>query len=333
MWTQSLRRLRTLFRDSDDFCGAGDMDSWRKQKSEINHRQEMPAARSQNKKPPPGSWQPTVPSWEKKFCTSVGSVPWRKLLETKRSMYLYDNVVKWNDSAVEEAFYNAKNRFWADINNLPCDIALPDPDIYIDEIDWNSKIDPELLQDLEREPKASDKKDKEDHVVDLGSALLLNQSFSCTGWGDAEEDLAKHNDTTFVPKNENSQNLWDHNYCPGEGNIDDFRWGQPYESKNIDDAKIEDWGARDSTQTQRKRDEAGQNMSRYKTSRYQIDNRQTDREWRNVRGHQKSNLANERAPMNSSQWNSVNYCGQNQSNGFVPDGIPWRWDKVKRQVL
>ncbi|KAK9289436.1 hypothetical protein L1049_007591 [Liquidambar formosana] len=61
-------------------------------------------------------------------------------------------VVKWNDSAGEEAFHNAKNRFWAKINGLPCDLPFPDPDIYIDEIDWNPNIDPELVLDLEREP-------------------------------------------------------------------------------------------------------------------------------------------------------------------------------------
>ncbi|KAK8994398.1 hypothetical protein V6N11_045490 [Hibiscus sabdariffa] len=38
-----------------------------------------------------------------KFCDLVGSVPWRKLLETKRFMNLYDNVVQWKDSAGEEA--------------------------------------------------------------------------------------------------------------------------------------------------------------------------------------------------------------------------------------
>ncbi|KAK8651436.1 hypothetical protein V6N13_141037 [Hibiscus sabdariffa] len=48
------------------------------------------------------TWQPTVPSWEMKFCNLVGSVRWRKLLETKRCMKLYDNVVQWKDSAVHD---------------------------------------------------------------------------------------------------------------------------------------------------------------------------------------------------------------------------------------
>ncbi|GLT95889.1 hypothetical protein SLE2022_135460 [Rubroshorea leprosula] len=318
------------------------MDSWRRQKGEIHHRQDMQGSRSQNRKPPIASWQPTVPSWEKKFCTLVGSIPWQKLLETKKSMYLYDNVVKWNDSAGEEAFHNAKNRFWAEINNLPCDITLPDPDIYIDEIDWNSEIDPELIRDLEREPKVPDETDKKENVLILGSALLSNQSFSCTGWGDVEEDLAKHNGMAFDHKNENSENLRDHNYSPREGNIEDSGWGQlwdnpcgwdqrdtTYESNNLDYKKVGDWGARDTTQ--KKIEGGGQNMSRYKTSKFQGDNRQTDCRWRNVRGRQKASFAYERQPENSRQWNSMNYCGQNHNNGFGKGGIPYRWEK--QQVL
>ncbi|KAL6134009.1 hypothetical protein ACLB2K_066242 [Fragaria x ananassa] len=145
-----------------------------------------------NRKPPHhqhDSWQFGVPAWEKKFCLSVGSVPWKKLLDTKRCMYLYENIVQWNDSAGEEAFQNAKNRFWAKINDRPCDISLPDPDIYIDEIDWNSSIDPELILDLEREPKPSNETKGEGVIV--GDPFLLNQPIACTGWGDAEEDFKK----------------------------------------------------------------------------------------------------------------------------------------------
>ncbi|OMO86112.1 hypothetical protein COLO4_21307 [Corchorus olitorius] len=115
-------------------------------------------------------------------------------------MYLYDNVVQWDDSAGEEAFNNAKNRFWAEINGLPCDIRLPDPDSYIDEIDWDSEIDPELLLDLEREPEAPDENDKNESVVILGNPLLLNQPYSFigpTGWGDAEEGAVKENNMSY----------------------------------------------------------------------------------------------------------------------------------------
>ncbi|EOY09111.1 Uncharacterized protein TCM_024498 [Theobroma cacao] len=299
-------------------------NNWRRQKGEIHH-QEMQGTRSHSRKPPLATWQPTVPSWEKKFCTLVGSVPWRKLLETKRFMYLYDNVVQWNDSAGEEAFYNAKNRFWAEINGLPCDIRLPDPDSYIDEIDWDSEIDPELLLDLEREPNTPDEKDKSENVVILGNSLLLNQSFSCGGWGDAEEGVVKENNMSSNWKNQDCENSWEQNYASNNCNMKDIEyrncWNNSWEwnrrennynewdnnESNYVDYRSGDWDAWDGTR--RKREGPGRYMSRYKTSRFHSDNRQNNRGWRNVRGRQRANFAYERPPVDSTQWNSVNYCG------------------------
>jgi len=132
---------------------------------------------------------PTVPLWEKKFCASIGSVPWRKLIEVKRYMCLHPNVVNWNDSAVKEAFNNAKSRFWAEINDIPCDIPLPDPNIYIDEIDWNSSVNTDLYLDVEREVEARrNMEEKGEEVVIVGSSLLLDQSLSGPGWGDEEDE-------------------------------------------------------------------------------------------------------------------------------------------------
>ncbi|EXB93952.1 hypothetical protein L484_015497 [Morus notabilis] len=152
-----------------------------------------------------------VPSWEKKFCFRVGSVPWRKLLETKKYMCLYDGVVKWNDSAGEEAFNNAKSRYWAKINGLPCDISLPDPDIYIDNIDWDASIDPEPFLDLEREsiPSESDESNQGERVVILGHALLMDQSFSCIGWGDTEEAFQKVTEAQNAGGSDNWKIPWE----------------------------------------------------------------------------------------------------------------------------
>ncbi|KAJ4972456.1 hypothetical protein NE237_005630 [Protea cynaroides] len=61
--------------------------------------------------PKPGPWQPPVLSWDKEFCTVVGSIPWRKLLETQKVLYFYENVLWWNDSAGAKAFNNEKNHF------------------------------------------------------------------------------------------------------------------------------------------------------------------------------------------------------------------------------
>ncbi|KAL3715758.1 hypothetical protein ACJRO7_007497 [Eucalyptus globulus] len=131
------------------------MDGRRGQKG-YNRHQGTQVNKWFGRKLPIGNWRPAVPSWEKEFCRSVGSVPWKKLVEAKRYMCIYDKVLKWDDSAVEEAFRNAKERFWAGINGIPCSIALPDPNLYIDEVDWASKVDPELLCDLERGPEALD---------------------------------------------------------------------------------------------------------------------------------------------------------------------------------
>ncbi|KDP26199.1 hypothetical protein JCGZ_22445 [Jatropha curcas] len=282
------------------------MSNRRRHKGEI-HYQEFEGTRSHHRKPTQGSWQPTIPSWEKRFCYSVGLVPWRKLLETKKSMYLYENVVQWNDSAGEEAFHNAKNRFWAKINGLPCDISLPDPDIYIDEVDWNSNIDPELYLDLEREPKYPDEKDKGEEVVIFGSSLLPNQSFSCIGWGEAEEELQKVGAVAldsryqYCVRNRNNENISQANGAVVDNEWENC-WNDSYERKNnhneldnsynswksVDDrsgGNWEPWGG-----NTRKREGAGWHMSRYKTTRFHGDDYQMDRGWlRNGRGRKRVN--------------------------------------------
>ncbi|GAV81563.1 hypothetical protein CFOL_v3_25017 [Cephalotus follicularis] len=277
------------------------MGSWRRQKGEI-HYHAVQGTRSHNKKPPQASWQPTVPSWEKKFCSSIGSVPWRKLLETKSSMYLYDNVVQWNDSAGEEAFHNAKNRFWAEINGLHCDISLPDPDIYIDEIDWNSGIDPELLLDLDREPNVPDVMDNDEKVVLLENTLLLDPSFSCTGWGDVEEEFQKSTENV-----NNEKNPWEHTYVPDRRNMEDNGWGNCgndswgwnqweddnnnnennyKELNNADDKRNDqDWGTWDRNSRETKG--TSWHMSRYKTSRFYGDVHPMDSRWLNERGRKR----------------------------------------------
>ncbi|CAK7339363.1 unnamed protein product [Dovyalis caffra] len=101
-----------------------------------------------------------VPSWEKKFCTLIGSVPWRKVVDAKKYMYCHGNILDWDDSACEEAFQNAKKRFWAEMNGVSCGISPPDPNIYIDEVNWNPYIDSEVIKDLERDLFVPDEGDK-----------------------------------------------------------------------------------------------------------------------------------------------------------------------------
>ncbi|KAK7325362.1 hypothetical protein VNO77_29524 [Canavalia gladiata] len=99
--------------------------------------------------PLPEFQQDGIPLWEKKYCTSVGLVPWQKIVDSKKFVYCHCNILDWNDSGAEEAFQSAKKYYWAKINCLPCDITMPDPDTYIDQIDWNPYIDPELVKELD----------------------------------------------------------------------------------------------------------------------------------------------------------------------------------------
>ena len=181
---------------------------------------------------------PTAPLWEKKFCESVGSVPWRKVIEGKKYMYLHPNVVNWDDSAVKEAFDNAKNRFWAEINEFPCDIPLPDPDTHIDDVDWNANVDPELYLDVEREAEARrNMEEKGEASVILGSSLLLNQSFSGpgwgpTGWGDEEEkEVTKPSEPNYVAQGwesnqheNNETNSWEQYRAPVVEHSKEYGW-------------------------------------------------------------------------------------------------------------
>lgn len=168
-------------------------NNWRKQKENnirrFNQMGNCSRPRSHNNRRSSFGWQPS--SWEKKFCANAG-VPWQKVLETKKYMYQDDKVLQWNDSAVKEAFLNAKERFRAKIHGQPCDIKLPDPNIFIDEINWesHSNVDPELIMDLEkREPDVPCESEKRDGGVVVGIPVVQEQYLVApTGWGDVAEE-------------------------------------------------------------------------------------------------------------------------------------------------
>lgn len=161
-----------------------------------------------------GSWQPTVPAWEKEFCKVVGSMDWETLLQLKKFMHLYDNVMEWNDSAGEEAFSNAKRRYWAKKNSLSCDISLPDPDLYIDKIDWDSEIDHEEFVAVESLPMTPETEEDHDPVVIFGDCALPNQDLADlppSGWGDDEDYLVPpvtHSSTNNADPWGHSSNEW-----------------------------------------------------------------------------------------------------------------------------
>ncbi|CAM8970716.1 unnamed protein product [Rhodiola kirilowii] len=154
--------------------------------------------RFQRELPPPypaESSENSVPEWEKKFCYVVGSVPWRKVLNTKMFVSCYPDVMNWDDSAAEDTFHTAKRRFWTQINGLPTDdVPLPDPNAYIDQIDWNACIDTSLFMDVERALLSADVCTKGETevgrtgVVDI-SALTQNSKWQEWNQGTADDVL------------------------------------------------------------------------------------------------------------------------------------------------
>ncbi|KAM7271984.1 hypothetical protein ACFE04_031198 [Oxalis oulophora] len=306
------------------------MGRWRRPKTELNNQnQELHhqggTRSSYSRKPPIASWQPTVPAWEKKFCTSVGCMSWDQLLEGQRFVYLYDNILQWNDCAAKEAFNNAKNRFWSEVNGFPCNIPPPDPDKYIDKIDWDSEIDPELLLDLEKDPEIPDETKKSKEVVVIIEESILNPAFtySPTGWGDAEENLPKAENNgnniekfwekEYVHDESQGWNRWDCNDdwdnnkftdnnssdqkaagdCWGAAAGYDNNFNNGYTENNIGKWQMAgDWGGYEN------REVSGSNsMSRYKTTRVYHDDHPVNQGRRG-----------KRVDFASNRWNVVNSC-------------------------
>ncbi|XP_006345375.1 protein RNA-directed DNA methylation 3 [Solanum tuberosum] len=158
--------------------------------------------------------QNSVPLWEIDFCRAAG-IPWHKVVSAKTYMYCYENVVKWDDSAGQEAFNDAKRRYWAEIRGLPPQNPPPNPDLYIDKVDWDSAIDPELILDLDREyfnPNEVKNSVKSENNLVPGCTLV---------WEDKNAD--------------NGENHW------GSGNVQGSKTAangeNPWESGNVQGSK------------------------------------------------------------------------------------------------
>lgn len=143
-----------------------------------------------------------VPPWEKKFCRSIGSVPWWKVVAAKKYTFCHSNILSWDDSAGEEAFQNAKKRFWAKINGLPCDILLPDPDTYIDKINWNPIIDLELIEDLESAYFVPEEAENDSNIGHRNKMEKNSESLP-------PEERKQNPDTVANPWESSNYNAWD----------------------------------------------------------------------------------------------------------------------------
>ncbi|KAF3975785.1 hypothetical protein CMV_000979 [Castanea mollissima] len=219
-----------------------------------------------------------VPLWEKKFCTSVGRIPWGKIVDNKKYIHFQDNVLSWDDSAGKVAFQNAKKRFWAEINGLLCDISLPDPDMYIDEIDWNTNIGPELIKELDEELQNMQQENYNNphefsNVVDLGS--LKKEVGEWNPWeswgngGDKAWDDFGNKGWGYCEENGWGRNEWDNGDNP---------W--PVKNKGWGDFENKDWGWNQREPKNLNND--GNTLE----SRFRQNNRAfKDRGWRDCRGN------------------------------------------------
>ncbi|XP_057542151.1 uncharacterized protein LOC130820695 [Amaranthus tricolor] len=261
-----------------------------------------------------GRWQQPVLSLEKKFCATVGGVSWQQVLDTQKYMYKDDKVLQWKDSAVQEAFWNAKKRFLAKMRGQPCDIKLPDPDIFIDEIDWDSIVDPELLLDLDKRDVEVPCETEKDSGVVFGIPVVPEQyALTPMGWGDAESvrddkqlNVSERVDTSIYEQvhwgENNGVNGWDDDYVyvthdmvnqPEENNTRNggSTWNSDYKKKR--------WGDYGGYNKKLNNSNGGRNTSRYRISRYYHCNGNNARYGCNNRG----NFSNDERPM--IQWKPV----------------------------
>ncbi|KAI3819922.1 hypothetical protein L1987_13775 [Smallanthus sonchifolius] len=230
------------------------------------------------------SWQQTVPYWEKRFVSSVGSLSWKKFSETKEFTHLYHNILKWDDSAAETAFRTAKDRFFAKFHGLPYDDEPHDPDLYIDKIDWNAQVDYNLMQDLESEPTGLDDGGPHEPVVIFGDVLPdPYNDYSPYGWGDSDDKIKKSWEVGDDMKRDQNEINWDDYIDNGRiiWNENDNKTGD--QGWNITNAYDENdyYGSYDNVNNKRR-------VSSHKTWVVNGNNDQRSRSWRNKGNGRKS---------------------------------------------
>jgi hypothetical protein len=155
---------------------------------------------------------------------------------------MYKNILQWDDSGALESFQAARSRFNAEYIGEPCDNPLPDPDMYIDQVDHDCIIDPELIADMEKElvfPETT----KVRHRTATGtngwdSIVCTDRVVPAAGWG-------SWGDSDDKDKEKDNLNNWDIYVenklveSTGWGNNDWFN--DPWERGN----KATGWGNND----------------------------------------------------------------------------------------
>nr|GLL43335.1 hypothetical protein DM860_006252 [Ipomoea trifida] len=153
-------------------------------------------------------WRPAIPSWEKEFClkATTGLFPtWKKFVEAKKYVHLYDNIMQWDDKEAQESFNRSKTLFYAKkfniLNNLEANLTLPDPDLYIDKIVWDdddSKIDDsELMKELGPAIDEEEIEEINNQTSQLKRSLeIAIEDIKPTGWDVEPEEFMNANNLT-----------------------------------------------------------------------------------------------------------------------------------------
>ncbi|MBA0627998.1 hypothetical protein Godav_022783, partial [Gossypium davidsonii] len=98
-----------------------------------------------------------LPTWEKTFCIEVGAMPWEIFVKAKKNLHEHDK------------------------NKLPSNVA----DLYIDDVDWNSEIDPELYAEIKS--LTDDEDGEKDNAKEMDWFSIPLEEIQATGWDEYEE--------------------------------------------------------------------------------------------------------------------------------------------------
>ncbi|KAJ6299467.1 hypothetical protein OIU76_020437 [Salix suchowensis] len=92
--------------------------------------------------------------------------------------------MQWDDSEGRECFYKAKYRFWSLNYNHGsyCSVSLPDPNKYVDEINWDSESDNQLSLELEEARKPETRCQEESSFSLSDPWMLPVEHVKPTGW-------------------------------------------------------------------------------------------------------------------------------------------------------
>ncbi|KAJ7566074.1 hypothetical protein O6H91_02G087000 [Diphasiastrum complanatum] len=118
------------------------------------------------------SWDRTENERYQYQATEEDASNFSKLVEFKSqpfipvpSFYLesFPNVLLWDDSGAVEALLSAEERYRAALSGVPALSTPPEPDLYIDKIDWNSRAPYNVPKAVDASAAASRRSRKKHH--------------------------------------------------------------------------------------------------------------------------------------------------------------------------